>query len=463
MMIEYLLGLLILIFPSVLAWGFIEVLDCQRVLTVLEKLPLAYLFGLGIVAWEMLVLQLLGKPFSPLWLLTPLLGASILFSAVYMRRKRHLKAKPQSQSPWLKEHWSKVDIFLLTGIGLELGFAFTRALLLPMEDFDAVTNWGLKAKAIYLANGIPLGFLTNREYATVHADYPLLLPLAESYVYFLLGHVNDFAVKWIFPLSLTACVTAFYASLRRMTLNRTAGLAFAFVLVSIPHLVFSATNAYADILIATYFGAGFFYLFLWIRQRNDLFLGLSALLTGMAGLTKSEGMVLCLVNLVVLMWAVNRERSVDRPHGWRQVLIYIGVFSTVLMPWLVFRLSMKAQNDYIHELSVERVVQWETVMRMKTILYHYQAQFFNLKSWNLLWLAALGLFLFRFKKILQSDQKFIFLATAMTLSFYTSVYFITFNDVAWHLKTSFSRLLVHFVPLVVLGFASAYLDSAQKD
>ncbi len=463
MMIEYLLGLLILIFPSAVAWGFIEIIDRQRVLTVLEKLPLAFMFGLGVVAWGMLVLQLLETPFSPLWLLALLLVGSLPSILNYGRRKGYTQITVQTRSLPPAKRWSKVDVLLLTGIGLELGFAFTRALLLPMEDFDAVTNWGLKAKAIYLAKGIPLSFLTNRENATIHADYPLLLPLVESYVYFLLGHVNDFAVKWIFPLSLTACITAFYASLRRMALDRTHCLAFAFALVSIPHFVFNATNAYADILIATYFGMGFFCLFLWIRQQNDLFLGLSALLTGMAGLTKSEGMILCLVNLVVLVWATYRERSLDRPHGWRRVLIYSGVLATVLMPWLVFRLSMKAQNDYIHELRVERVVQWDTVMRMKTILYHYQGQFFNLKNWNLLWLAALGLFLFRFKRTLQSDQRYIFLATVMTFTIYTSIYFITFNDVAWHLKTSASRLLVHFVPLVVFGFACAYLDSADKE
>jgi len=49
----------------------------------------------------------------------------------------------------------------------------------------------------------------------------------------------------------------------------------------------------------------------------------------------------------------------------------------------------------------------------------------------------------------------------MTFSIYTSAYFMAFNDVAWHLKTSVSRLMVHFVPLVVFGFACAYLDSTQ--
>ena len=88
MTIEYLLGLLILIFPSTVSWAFIDILDRQRVLTVLEKLPLAYMMGLGIVAWGMLVLQLMGAPFSPLWLLALLLVGSLLCILHYRRREK---------------------------------------------------------------------------------------------------------------------------------------------------------------------------------------------------------------------------------------------------------------------------------------------------------------------------------------------------------------------------------------
>ena len=462
-MTEYLKGLLSLFIPSAVAWTLIMVLDRQRVLTFFEKLSLAYMLGLGIVTWEMLILQLVGKSLSPMCLLTPLLCGSILFLAIYRWRKRDLKANSEGQDPQLRRSWSRVDILLLTGILLELGFAFARSLLLPMEDFDAVGNWGLKAKAIFLANAVPMGFLGNRDYITVHPDYPLLLPLIESFVYSILGHLNDFAVKWIFPLSLTACVAALYASLQRMTLDRTACMAFAFVLVSIPHFVFNATTAYADIIIASYFGMGFFYLFLWIQQRNDLFLWLSALLTGMAGLTKNEGLALCLVNLVVLALAAGTEKRFHHSDYWRRILIYTGIIIVVLIPWLVFRMTINTPNDLINRKNIESVFQWETFNRVKTIFYYYQSHLFNLKNWNLLWLAALGLVLFRFRRIIQSDQRYILLAALMTFSIYTAAYFVTSYDVAWHLRTSVSRLMVHIVPLVVFGFACVYVEINHKE
>ena len=145
-------------------------------------------------------------------------------------------------------------------------------------------------------------------------------------------------------------------------------------------------------LIASYFGMGFFYLFLWIRQRNDLFLGLSALLTGMAGLTKNEGLVLCLVNLVVLALAAGAEKPFHYSDYWRRILIYAGILTTVLMPWLAFRMSIESPKRPTSISKNLRVLfSGKLLSRVKTILYHYQSHLFNLKNWNLLWLAALGL------------------------------------------------------------------------
>jgi hypothetical protein len=197
---------------------------------------------------------------------------------------------------------------------------------------------------------------------------------------------------------------------------------------------------------------------LWIQQRNDLFLWLSALLTGMAGLTKNEGLALCLVNLVVLALAAGTGKRFHHSDYWRRILIYAGIIIVMLMPWLVFRTTINTPNDLINQKNLGSVFQWETFNRLKTIFYYYQSHLFNLKNWNLLWLAAFGLVLFRFRRIIQSDQRYILLAVLMTFSIYTAAYFVTSYDVAWHLRTSVSRLMVHIVPLVVFGFACVYVE-----
>ena len=71
-----------------------------------------------------------------------------------------------------------------------------------MEAYDAVSNWGLKAKAIFLAGTIPENFLRNPNYEVFHPDYPLLVPLLESYVYRFVGDLREASAKMVFPLFL---------------------------------------------------------------------------------------------------------------------------------------------------------------------------------------------------------------------------------------------------------------------
>ncbi|MFN8007363.1 MAG: hypothetical protein U0V70_10125 [Terriglobia bacterium] len=458
-MIEYWNGFVSLVITSGLAWLGIDILDRHRLLTPLEKTPLSFLLGLGVVAWEMLNLQLGGQSFSLRWILIPLFGMMIPLW-VGFKAPQPPKGVVQTRGRRTTDRWSVAEILLLVGIFGEIGFALTRALLLPMEDFDAVGNWGLKSKAIYLANGIPLGFFGNDNYRTAHPDYPLLLPLAESYVYYFLGHWNDFVAKWIFPLSLIACAASLFTTLRRIKLDRKTALVFVFLLVSIPHFGFQATNGYADILIAAYFGAAFFYLFLWIRRKESIFLWLSALLSAMAGLTKNEGTVVCLVNGIILVLALAADRSCSPSRRWRPFLIYTGILLGVLFPWLVFRFSFDTSNDLINQKNLANLFQWNAFVRIKTILYYYQSHVFNVKNWNLLWLLAIALYLTRVRRIMRSDQRFILIALGMTFVLYTGAYFVTSYDVAWHLRTSVSRLLVHFVPLLVFGFACAYQEES---
>ena len=169
-----------------------------------------------------------------------------------------------------------------------------------MEAYDAVSNWGLKAKAIFLAGRIPENFLRNPNYEVFHPDYPLLVPLLESYVYRCIGDLREASAKIVFPLYLVGCVAILMAALRRAGQSRRGCLLFGFLLVSIPYFSEQATNGYADVVVSFYFGAGSLYLYLWQTTGTGLFLVLSALLTGCAALTKNEGLVLVGIHLVWL-------------------------------------------------------------------------------------------------------------------------------------------------------------------
>ena len=70
-----------------------------------------------------------------------------------------------------------------------------------------------KAKIIYLAGGINKSFFTDiaANFQGAHADYPLLIPLSEAWVYTFLGSFNDILAKAIFPCFYLSFIFVFYA------------------------------------------------------------------------------------------------------------------------------------------------------------------------------------------------------------------------------------------------------------
>src|SRR5207249_11727411 len=76
-MLDYLCGWLALLLAALPGFLFLQTIDRQGKLTLLEKVPLSYGLGLGMIAWEMLVLQLADIRFSFTRIWVPLIGSSL--------------------------------------------------------------------------------------------------------------------------------------------------------------------------------------------------------------------------------------------------------------------------------------------------------------------------------------------------------------------------------------------------
>ena len=445
--------------PVILVGCFlVSAVDHHGILLPAERLALGFGVGTGLLTWEMLVFQAFGFSFAVIRLLAPLLGFSLI-AFLFARRPRR-KGRSESRLAVASVPFQRVECVLIAAILIETSAAFFHAWLLPMEAYDAVANWGLKAKAIFMAGNIPEGFLRNPNYEVFHPDYPLLVPLLESHVYRCIGDLREVSAKIIFPLYLVGCVAILMAALRRAGQSRRGCLLFGFLLVSIPYFSEQATNGYADVVVSFYFGAGSLYLYLWQTKGTGLFLILSALLTSCAALTKNEGFVLVGVHLVWLAAVLLSRSGIAFRRKLFSLGIYFCIVSAVLMPWYLFKNSLGLRNDVINS-EVVAGLNWNSFSRVGPILYHLQTQVFGPKNWNLVWIllcAAVGL---RHRILLRSPAAFVLCAMGLTVVAYMSVYLITPYtippfDVRWHLRTSASRLLLHVLPQVVFLIGLAF-------
>ncbi len=287
-MTDFLFGLASLAPVTLAGCLVLSAFDRDRLLQPLERLALGYGIGCGILVWAMLIFQALGLSFAVVGLLALLLGVSAL-AFPFARRRRPARQGRDLVSPLLRFHCSGLNGSSSQRSFLRLSSAFFHAWLLPMEAYDAVSNWGLKAKAIFLAGSIPETFLRNPNYEVFHPDYPLLVPLLESYVYRCAADLREASAKMVFPLFLAGCVAVLFAALRRVGQTRRSCFLFSFLLVSVPYFSEQATNGYADVVVSFYFGAGSLYLYLWQTTGRNLFLVLSALAHGMRSADEERG------------------------------------------------------------------------------------------------------------------------------------------------------------------------------
>jgi hypothetical protein len=449
-------GLLALTLAVTLGLRILNPLARDQRLRSFEAVAVAYGIGLGAITWLMMVLHFSGIRFTVVNLLVPVIILCLLLSP--MRTHRGTQTPFSPLSPW---DWRCA--LLMCGIVLVMSMVFLQTILVPVESFDAVASWGLKAKAIYLARSIPRDFLLNQDYRNYayHPDYPLLVPLAQSFTCLFIGEYNDFASKLIFPCYLFSCLVILYTACIGRFLSRTESLAFTFLLAGIPYLGLQTSIAYPDSILSFYFFAGAIYLYHWIRKPCRLYLVISAILAGLAGLTKNEGLVLSLICWAVLALYLLLHREQRGEAGWKAWLLYGIILMTIEGPWLIYRTSLQVHNDVVNQETILSSLTLENLKRVKPILYHYQSQVFGLKNWNIVWIVFLGSLLCRFRRIFQSQVKYLLALIFLAGLIYTWVYFITPRDVVWHLRTSASRIFLHFLPLVIFFLADVYAEEKK--
>ncbi len=424
-----------------IGWSILSIIFYRRdILPFKEKIALSYPLGIGLVTIEMAVLSFLGVEFSRTSILawwSPLFIIALILHSIG-------KGKSQATARRENVRFSLLEKFFIFGISFETLYTFFRALIKPIESYDAVAIYAIKSKIFYLAKAIPKDFFRNLKDFVPHIEYPLLLPLSETYFYVFFGSLNDLLVKIIFPLYYLSILTVVYFVLRRLASRKTSLLA-TFLLATIPQLSAYGTNGYADIILTFYYSASFFYLSLWMKNKNGGFLALSFIFSILSIWTKTEALMLSAATLAVMAIYIITEGRSSIKIG----ISYILGLSMVVTLYLYMReqLGLKLHGDFAGAAQLD-------IKKIPSILYEYQRQFFGPKKWNIIWVVFLALFCINLKNAFSRNMRFVTFSILLAFSGYATVYMMLPQEgLAWHLSTTGSRFLIHFVPVVVLWVA----------
>jgi hypothetical protein len=277
--------------------------------TSLERLSLAFGLGtLGLTLWMLMltffqVSYSLGSMSGP-WLLLAIPGGWLAWKRGWLREDcRCLLTKGRILATCgYNTDLSIPEKILLLLLLAAFGFGFLRAVSYPAWAWDALSTWGLKAKAFYLGQGLDMSRFEAHNY------YPNLVPLLMAYLYFWLGSVSDGLVKAVFPLWGGALVVLFFSFLRRLGVNRAGALgAAAFLVLNGAAFITHLFIAYADLALTYYQLAAAGLVYLWLREEAPAGSGpLIACMFGGMAWSKYEGWPLVMITLLAagltLLW-----------------------------------------------------------------------------------------------------------------------------------------------------------------
>ncbi|HLG30325.1 MAG TPA: hypothetical protein VI387_08960, partial [Candidatus Brocadiales bacterium] len=185
---------------------------------------LMYSLGIGIVSLQIFLYSLFHIHLSRAVIFLPWVVIAVIIFLLRFKRERPAVRKRYFKP--LREILKGVTWFeglLFFIVAFQIIYFLVYAMSWPLVGWDAWTFWFFKAKAFYLAKGMPHDwFFLNPgskpgEY--LHPDYPLLTPLSVTWVYVCLDKIDEQLAKLIFVLNAIALLTIFYYMLRQ-NINR---------------------------------------------------------------------------------------------------------------------------------------------------------------------------------------------------------------------------------------------------
>jgi hypothetical protein len=412
----------------------------------LERFAWAFGLGTAFLTLEMFFLVALKIPLTVVSIAIPAF-AFMGVALIIVYRQRYPLFNLGDLRFTLLGSWAERILF--SAIILKVLYVFFEALIKPVVAWDAWTSWAFKAKIFFIDNVPLISFFKNYPIGIV--DYPLHIPLLETWIYNCLGVWNDQIVKVIFPLYFACLLLIVYYGLRRIK-PRFESLLFTFVLSALPLLAYHATIGYADFPVAFYYASGLLLLYLWMEKQDNRFLLLSVLFLGFLPWIKKEGILLLSVSYFIFFLFLSLQKGGATLRGklvgmWP----YLAVPVLISGPWFIFKKiaqigSNVDQTPYLPAFDV-------LVQRLNGIRQIFFEKMFLSGNWNILWFLFILVAVIYFRKILAGNSRYLFLSVLLNLGALVAVYLFTHSYRFLLDGTTLNRNMLTFIPTVVLCVA----------
>ena len=390
--------------------------------------------------------------------LIPFLSIALYFIAkcIAGNIKKVLFKKPlRDDAVPIGERFTVAQALLIFTIILAVFILLFNSLFLPFFEWAARTVFDFKAKILFTEKTIYSAALMEPDYVHEHMDYPLLIPLAENWLYNSFGHYNDRLVKILFFGIGLAMILSLYSVLRKFT-SRTYALIFTVFFSCTEVFIYRTYTGEADAPLAFFYFVAGAYLFLWMIKRKAPYFLVSAVFIAFAIFTKNEGGAFFAILAFLLFLFLCFDKKEALAGKCLKFILYITIPILLILPWMLFKAKLPVTYADIGILEfnpVNIVVKFsQNYARTREIAAYFMDQILARREWQVFWVLFITAQVFFIKVTLKRPLAYLALNVWLTILVYYINFIIIFIEPA-HTLVAMGRFCLQVAPLAALLMA----------
>lgn len=293
-MLFYFLGILLTVSTGYLV---LKLIFCKQEseFTLWELLLYSFLFGSVMIPFLLFVLGRMKIPLSQTILLSSILVINFIgYARCYWKKARiptnrcTLKTERNALSKWRK--WGIVIMIFRVIVKVVYGMISLSAV--PTYQDDTFVNWNYRAKVFYTQESLVLDKKSDDYLWDGFTQYPMTVSLYKTFLAKMAGVRDEWLVNLPAGFWYIASLLLIFFALWRSTKSFLRGVIGATVLSWIPLFYIHGTNPYTDIQQGIYVFLPVFFLFLFLKEKREVFLTMGIVSLAYCSLIKNEGLMI---------------------------------------------------------------------------------------------------------------------------------------------------------------------------
>lgn len=360
--------------------------------------------------------------------------------------------------------WPRSQLVVIAAI-VALFLIYTLSVTsMPLKDWDARSIWFFHAKVIYFDGGLHSStFWSDAAFGWTHQEYPKLLPLLGAQLAHKVGFWNEYIPKGSLLLLLFPFLVGYAA------ITKLRPVYLVLIVIMFGYLRGYLWNGYVDAYVAVYAVLALLAFQSWLTGGPDRDLTLAALATGVTLSLKQEG-VIVLVAIALAALLAGRTRTILKrvvTMSRLQTIRFVAVAALAVGPAVVWRSKIAAWSlkgdmrlDRLVDSLIARVTDFDRLGESIAIMVAYALT--NTFVAEALAMAVVLATAGAVRRILWPWHMFPLLMACVYGAAILLIYLGTPHDFRWHIETSFLRVTLTLVSLLLVSHF-LILDALWQD